>query len=869
MTPPPPLIGTNGRPFPLERQLASGGEGAVFTLPNDPNRLAKVYHPGRAQPIEKLTAMIAMTNARLTEVSAWPTELLLNARTRELAGLVMPRLIDFQPIQQLYNPVQRLKFFPRAGWTFQVRAARNLAAAFDEVHKAGCMIADVNQSNAFVSSQALVRLIDCDSFQVRANGKPYLCEVGVPHYTPPELQGKPLRGMARTLNHDRFGLAVLIYQLLFVGRHPYAGVYRGVGDPSFEQLITEFRFAQGPSARSWQMDPPPHTPTLADIPPEVGMLFRRAFERGSEKDNARPQATEWLPALMRLEQNNAVCAGDSGHQYWRGANKCTWCRLAEKGGPEYYFGVAGGIGSFVVDDARLREVLRRLSNMPFIEFPCNRTTYYARRSLIPTPIPADLVRLKMILEERKQKLFTDTREDQLKLENDDRIKRQNENEIRDKINGQLLERERILNLELEKATELVAIERREQRIIGLVLRTVTILGCLITLLGCYRMTLGVIGIVSSIVFGIWLTIHIARSRSTPAYRQYARIRDKQYQTRLKAEQIIRDAIDKLNTQQQIAINASEAKRRLAERAIREAEEAYERRFNIEFNARDSAVVHADEKLKAIEKTWSERSDSYRREHERIGAAIPSLVCGCRELASRYQVELNGLAAKAEATGRIRHMRLHLIADADIPKIGAGRKQTLASHGIFTAADVDEYKISAIKGFGEALTSNLIAWKGEVLREFRFNPATGVSPADAMLITVQFRTRQQQILAELDGHLTRLGSLATTYEAEIQKLVPQLKVAAAAWQQAEADASLVIANHLSNLAALLQMANRLAEAEPLSRRAVMSCFEFTHRNRHEHPHLQTVLANYRSLLKALGRSEAQIHEEIEKLKGELA
>src|SRR5947209_2935353 len=142
----------------------------------------------------------------------------------------------------LYNPVQRLKCYPRAGWDFQVRAAWNLAAAFDEVHKAGGLVGDVNQSNAQVSTRALVRLIDCDSFQIRANGKAYLCEVRVAHYIPPELQGKSLHGLIRTENHDAFGLAVLIYQLLFVGKHPFMGIDLGSGDPPFEQLIAEFRF---------------------------------------------------------------------------------------------------------------------------------------------------------------------------------------------------------------------------------------------------------------------------------------------------------------------------------------------------------------------------------------------------------------------------------------------------------------------------------------------------------------------------------------------------------------------------------------------------------------------------------------------------
>lgn len=50
MTNPPALVDSNGRPIPLDRELASGGEGAVFTFPNDANLLAKVYHrPPTAQ----------------------------------------------------------------------------------------------------------------------------------------------------------------------------------------------------------------------------------------------------------------------------------------------------------------------------------------------------------------------------------------------------------------------------------------------------------------------------------------------------------------------------------------------------------------------------------------------------------------------------------------------------------------------------------------------------------------------------------------------------------------------------------------------------------------------------------------------------
>ena len=44
-------------------------------------------------------------------------------------------------------------------------------------------------------------------------------------------------------DHDRFGLAVLIFHLLMMGRHPFSGVYLDKGDMPLEKAIREGRFA--------------------------------------------------------------------------------------------------------------------------------------------------------------------------------------------------------------------------------------------------------------------------------------------------------------------------------------------------------------------------------------------------------------------------------------------------------------------------------------------------------------------------------------------------------------------------------------------------------------------------------------------------
>ena len=85
------------------------------------------------------------------------------------------------------------------------------------------MIGDINQSSILVSNGATVALIDSDSFQVTDGSETFLCRVGVPEYTPPELQGAQLSKVERTPNHDAFGLAIVVFSAPLHGSSPLRG----------------------------------------------------------------------------------------------------------------------------------------------------------------------------------------------------------------------------------------------------------------------------------------------------------------------------------------------------------------------------------------------------------------------------------------------------------------------------------------------------------------------------------------------------------------------------------------------------------------------------------------------------------------------
>jgi len=238
----------------------------------------------------------------------------------------MERIREHKEIHQLYSPKSRLNEFPDARWAFLIHTATNLARAFAAIHEHGHVIGDVNHGNVVVSREATVKLIDCDSFQISAEGRLFPCEVGVSTHTPPELQGLPLKDVVRTTNHDNFGLAVLIFQLLFMGRHPFSGEYGGSGEMSLERAIREFRFAYGKDRQARQMKQPPGTLPLDAMPDAVSGLFDRAFL--AEFD--RPGPAEWTAALGELAQNLRQCFYNKSHSFYKNLQTCPWCNVEVK-----------------------------------------------------------------------------------------------------------------------------------------------------------------------------------------------------------------------------------------------------------------------------------------------------------------------------------------------------------------------------------------------------------------------------------------------------------------------------------------------------------------------------------------------------------
>ena len=324
----------------LGESIGRGGEAEVFAVQAVPGSVAKVYHkvPEHTKG-EKLAVMAAIAAPDLLRVAAWPTGTLHVRPGGEVTGLMMPRVERHRELHALYSPAQRRQTFPHRDWEFLLHVAVNVARAVAIVHAAGHVVGDVNQKNVVVNEEGKVRLLDCDSFQISVGGRRFPCEVGVPDFTPPELHGQSFKGVIRTQNHDCFGLAILVFHLLFMGRHPFTGVYqKGRADMPTERAIREGRYVYGIHAVRHEMDAPPHSlPPAAGATAEVALLFERAFalQNGAP---TRPSAAEWVGALTRMQKEVRRCGAHRGHAFV-GSN-CPWCAIERGGGPDFFLTLA-------------------------------------------------------------------------------------------------------------------------------------------------------------------------------------------------------------------------------------------------------------------------------------------------------------------------------------------------------------------------------------------------------------------------------------------------------------------------------------------------------------------------------------------------
>lgn len=276
--------------------IGKGAEATVYAVKGHPEWALKVFERG----FNQAKSQLLIAHAHPTPGAVLPIDIWHASGASNLHGLLLPRVANAHPLHMLYNPSLRRQHLPHAKPTAVLRAGRELARTVAGLHDQGIIVGDLNPNNALVNDRGTVHLIDLDSAQITIGPHRHPCHLGQPLYTAPEWQGRSLRDSRRTPADDYFALAILLYHLLMLGRHPFAGVWTEAGEaPRVEHAIAQ-RWYVHAKKRNLPLLPPPEALAPEVWGREVASAFQDSF--CVQDPSRRPDARTWEQVLRRLEQ---------------------------------------------------------------------------------------------------------------------------------------------------------------------------------------------------------------------------------------------------------------------------------------------------------------------------------------------------------------------------------------------------------------------------------------------------------------------------------------------------------------------------------------------------------------------------------------
>ena len=773
---------------PLTR---AGGEGQVFTIPTLPTVVAKLYHnPPSPEKIEKLRFQIKSSNPSLESIAAWPTDLLVDPRNPKVVHGILMRKMSGKEIHKLYGPTDRHNEFPTAGWDFLIHVATNCAIAFETLHESGAVMADVNEGNLLVQERdGRVGLIDCDSYQIQNGRGMYLCDVGIPMWTPPELQGLNFRGLQRTANHDRFGLAVVIFRLLFMGRHPFAGVPVSREQYEIQVAIKRFLFAFSHHTWSKGVKPPPVSLPLDAIPERLRQLFEKAFLPGSERPNTRPTGREWAIELKTLGSalKRKSCL-DPAHAYWHGLTSCPWCDIVNKGGPNFFIAVSIHLntGGGTLDISVYWDTIQRVIQSHLMNERVNIPSVgsvVARAMPLTRPIPSRLV--CPTPPERAESLPPP-----------------------------VLSPPTLPEMPIKAASislDLPPIHPAER------IWRVSLLGALsFTVGGFYCIYLKLMPVAMGAFWGAIASLFYGLIRGTDAGRE--RRKRKQLITEMRKTAINQVEAEYTRKLEEHEISVKDI---LAQHAgwVAQAEAGYQRDqqrheaefvskwntyqtqlrlYEVEKSRHDQATVlwnqerdrrhhHRDSTNQELAATRDQLQDLLHNFRLKVNAEMPNLDAAHQQF---EKARADEIAAYRDLNNKRREVQLRQylasqsIQSASIPMIGDAIKATLTAYGFGSAWDINPNM--SVPGIGDVLLGYLLGWRADCERQFRYNANIPLPPADVRAIKIKYSGARQNSLVVIREGAAKLSAWESDTRTRFTQLQLNMIEAARIHAQAAAD-----------------------------------------------------------------------------------
>ena len=271
---------------------------------------AKIYHDDKVINLAKINAMLNEVPNECVVVKdgieypqlAWPTDIIYDD-VGNPAGILLP-LVDITEsftLDHYYDKglFKKLGSPDEAALSYKLEIAQNLSHVVATLHELSHYIIDCKPQNIRVFRRShIVTLIDCDGFSINAKEARYPAEMLSTDYIAPEAQRRSSSPSTLVESQDRYALAVILFQLLNHGTHPFQGI---IIDPTLsfntnDEKAAAALYPHGQTPNDKIKPRPESIHHLWDM--RTRDMFDLAFTTGSP--TSRPSAKQWADHFQDL-----------------------------------------------------------------------------------------------------------------------------------------------------------------------------------------------------------------------------------------------------------------------------------------------------------------------------------------------------------------------------------------------------------------------------------------------------------------------------------------------------------------------------------------------------------------------------------------
>ena len=272
-----------GDAFELGAKVGDGAEGIVYSI--DDLNVCKIYKEKKLTNLglEKLKLMTE--RQVIHEAICWPNDIIYNDDKKAI-GYKMKKADGVELHKRLFFGPKLIETrLPTWTKLDLVKVCLNILEAIKILHNHNVLVGDLNGRNIMVFEDCSIYIVDTDSFQLEG----YPCPMGQITFTPPEIQKKEFKNFLRTIEHENFAIATLIFMILMPGKPPYSKQDGGMITDNIRKGVFSYPFN-----KSLPKDPPkgPWRYMWSHLPYDTKELFFKTFSEGE-----RIGASLWIGVL--------------------------------------------------------------------------------------------------------------------------------------------------------------------------------------------------------------------------------------------------------------------------------------------------------------------------------------------------------------------------------------------------------------------------------------------------------------------------------------------------------------------------------------------------------------------------------------------